>query len=113
METITVAKGSTQVITSTITKNSVAFDITWMTVKLHVKDEIDSSALTLDVTWSVTNWPNGVAQFTLSSSDTNIETKQYFYEIRVVDWTDKYLIEDSSNNTLGNFIVKDTLNVPS
>lgn len=113
MQTITVAKWMTKVVTTTIKKNGAAFDITWMSVKLHVKDEVDSSGLAIEATWTATDWPNGVAQFPLSSSDTNISAKQYFYEVRVVDWTDKYLIEDDDGNSLGNFIIKDTLQIPS
>ena len=89
--------------------NGDAIDITGYTVWFTVRSTIPSTSVTDDTgaiiaikqeSGDLTDPTNGITQFTLTSSNTNIDTGTYYYDIQYsTDGTDRY------SNSIGKFIV--------
>lgn len=85
---ISLIRGNTQTVTTEFIDdvNDTPINITGATVYFTVKnsyDDPDSAALIAKTVTSHTDPTNGETQFVLSATDTDIEPREYYYDLKI------------------------------
>ena len=105
---ITHPRGADRIYTVTITdSNGTAIDITGYTVFFKVKeefdtDETDANAVISKVITSHSDPTSGITTFSITDTDSDLEPKRYYYELRYKDTSDLIAAGDDA---VGNFII--------
>ena len=113
MNKITVKKWATEVINLTIKKSGVVFNLTGYTIHFYVKDDPDSTSLSIETTWEIISAAAWTAKVTLTSTQTNLTAKMHHYEVRLISGESKFPVQDDKGNYIFEFQVKDSLKIPS